>query len=142
MTLQFIRPDYEQDIFLIQPYLSQKQQAKTIKVCINVMMDIRKNIGLEAKEKGRPKGIKKLFKGEKQFPEAVEQAIERLQRDVRVAKALASIKDEDKKQELKDTILPLFNTDTDQIDIITEQVQEQKKIRKRKQLERRLQKQQ
>lgn len=92
MTVRFVRQGSKEDLYLIQPYYSQKQQAKTIGVCINVMMNIREHFGLPKKEKGRPKGAKVIYKGEQEYPTVILEAVDRLRRDIRISKALSSIK--------------------------------------------------
>ena len=105
MSIRFIRNTVEEDLVLIQPYFSQKQQAKQIGVCVNTMIDIRKARGLDVKPKGRPKKPAVVFKGEQEYPQAVAQAIQRLRVDVRIAKVLQALEDIEDKRTFTEKVL-------------------------------------
>ena len=105
MAIRFIRNTVEEDLVLIQPYFSQKQQAKQIGVCVNTMIDIRKARGLDVKPKGRPKKPTVIFKGEQEYPQAVEQAIQRLKVDVKIAKVLQALEDIEDKRTFTEKVL-------------------------------------
>ena len=105
MAIRFIRNTVEEDLVLIQPYFSQKQQAKQIGVCVNTMIDIRKARGLDVKPKGRPKKPAVVFKGEQEYPQAVEQAIQRLKVDVKIAKVLQALEDIEDKRTFTEKVL-------------------------------------
>lgn len=94
MTLNLTEQNAE-DLILIQPYYSQKQQAKLIGVCTNTMMKIRDSLGLPKKDKGRPKGTGIVFKGEQTVPVVVEEAIQRLKKDIKIKKIRSSLRTEE-----------------------------------------------
>ena len=85
MTLNLTEQNAE-DLILIQPYYSQKQQAKLIGVCTNTMMK---------KDKGRPKGTGIVLKGEQTVPVVVEEAIQRLKKDIKIKKIRSSLRTEE-----------------------------------------------
>lgn len=67
----------KQDLRLIDPYFTQKKQRQIFGVCVNTMMKLRLQAGLEPKEKGRPKGTSLLFK-DKEYPIEVQEALKRI----------------------------------------------------------------
>lgn len=114
--MTIILPDRsKEDLVLIQPYYSQKQQAKILGLSVNTMIKIREQIGLPKKDKGRPKGNGVVFKGDQQYPQAVLDAMERLRKDIIKAKILASIKEEIKKQEFIHSLRECSEEEIDKI---------------------------
>jgi len=94
MTIELSQQDKE-DLILIQPYYSQKQQSKVIGVSINSMMKLREQAGLPAKEKGRPKGTGIVFKDEQKIPTVIIDAGNRLNRSIRIQKLYTSLREQE-----------------------------------------------
>lgn len=114
--MTIILPDRsKEDLKLIQPYYSQKQQARILGLSVNTMIKIREQIGLPKKDKGRPKGNAIVFKGDQQYPQAILDAVERLKKDIVIAKMIASKKEESKKQEFIRNLRELTKEEIDKL---------------------------
>lgn len=87
-----------EDLILIDPYYSQKQQSKQIGITVNTLMVWRDKIGLNKKDKGRPVGKNVLYKGENPIPNEVQEAVERLRKEVKEQKQRQEQKRKEKQE--------------------------------------------
>jgi hypothetical protein len=79
----------KKDLILIDPYYSQKQEKIALEISVNKMMELRKQAGLNPKEKGRPKGTGMTFKGEDNIlPEEIIKAKDRAKIEIKIQKLL------------------------------------------------------
>lgn len=68
----------KEDLILIDPYFSQKTQGKIAFVSTNKIMQLRKQVGLDIKDKGRPKGTALIFSETEKYPQEVIDAVYRI----------------------------------------------------------------
>lgn len=89
MTIKLTQ-DLKEAMIKLDPYYSQKQQLKIFGMCVNTMMKLRKQAGLDAKPKGRPKGTGIIFKDEEKYPQEIVTLTERIPEIMAQARKLAS----------------------------------------------------
>lgn len=103
MTLELTEQS-KQDLRKIDPYYSQKQQRKLLEISVNCMMKLRKQSGLDPKEKGRPKGTGIVFKGEeKRTPDEILDALDRIKLEIKIAKIL-TVFEQEQRPEIMDKL--------------------------------------
>lgn len=77
MTIK-LTEQLKNDLILIDPYYNMQIQKKIFNVCINTMMKLREQAGIQPKEKGRPKVSKVLSFKESEYPQEVKEAVKRI----------------------------------------------------------------
>ena len=93
MTIE-LTPRLEKAIILIDPYYSQKQERIALEISVNKMMELRKEAGLPPKEKGRPTGTGKTFKGEENIlPKEIIDSTNDGKIDIKIQKLLTAYPD-------------------------------------------------
>lgn len=119
MTL-LLSEQSNKDLILIQPYYSQKQQKRLLEISVNCMMKLRKQAGLEPKEKGRPKGTGMVFKGEEiKTPKEITEALDRIKLEIKIVKIL-TVFEQEQRPELLNKLKSKLQNNENKYDIIKE----------------------